>query len=148
MEISSKGFTLVELLVSLAIIVTLAIIVLAVINPVEQLKKARDQANVSNATTFLSAIDRYSVTNEETPVILDSANSNVCSNIISAGAVYDFTSLRNEISDWFGNVITEPGAELYTGLGVGIETTVCYKVESFANVQRAVNDGCTISGFS
>ena len=137
-----------ELLVSLAIIVVIAIIIFVVINPVEQLKKARDRANASNATTLLTAINRYVVTSQTTPVILDHAVSNECSIIISAGPVYDFTSLRNEVSDWFGNVITEPRSELYTGFGGGNEVKVCYRVESFANVQKAVDEGCTVLGFS
>ena len=63
----SKGFTLVELLIVIALIGVLAVAVLAAINPLEQLNRARDTGMESDASQLLAAIDRYYATQEEFP---------------------------------------------------------------------------------
>jgi len=62
-----KGFTLVELLIVIALIGVLAVAVLAAINPLEQLNRARDTGMESDASQLLAAIDRYYATQEEFP---------------------------------------------------------------------------------
>ncbi len=52
-----KGFTLVELLVVVAIIGILAAVVILAINPVEMQKKARDTARLSDLANVRKAID-------------------------------------------------------------------------------------------
>src|SRR3989337_3470454 len=110
-----KGFTLVEILITLVLLAIIAMVALTAINPLEQVRRAKDSANMQNAKVFLNAISRYQATKEKDPEILASANSSDCQDIVSAGPVYDFVSLRDELSDWFGRIITEPGTELYTG---------------------------------
>lgn len=63
----TKGFTLVELLIVIALIGVLAVAVLAAINPLEQLNRARDTGMESDASQLLAAIDRYYATQEEFP---------------------------------------------------------------------------------
>lgn len=87
-----KGFTLVELLVTLALLAIIAVVTLVAINPLEQVRRAKDSANRENATNFLQAINRYQATKEENPQILASSDSISCQEIVSAGPVYDFTS--------------------------------------------------------
>lgn len=62
-----KGFTLVELLIVIALIGVLAVAVLAAINPLEQLNRARDTGMESDASQLLAAIDRYYATQEFFP---------------------------------------------------------------------------------
>jgi len=57
-----KGFTLIELLIVIAILGILAVAVLSAINPVEQMKKARDAGRKSDAAELLNAHERYFTT--------------------------------------------------------------------------------------
>jgi len=54
-----KGFTMIELLIVIAVLGVLAIAVLAAINPIEQINRGRDTGSRSDAEQLLSAIDRY-----------------------------------------------------------------------------------------
>ncbi len=55
----AKGFTLVELLIVIALIGILSVAVLATINPIEQTNKARDAKFKNDAAEVLSAYERY-----------------------------------------------------------------------------------------
>lgn len=59
MKKMSQGFTLVELLIVIALIAILSVAVLATINPVEQTNKARDAKFKNDAAEVLSADERY-----------------------------------------------------------------------------------------
>lgn len=63
----NKGFTLVELLIVIALLGVLAAAVLAAINPLEQANRARDTRMRSDASQFLAATDRYFVAQSEFP---------------------------------------------------------------------------------
>ncbi len=54
-----KGFTLVELLIVIALIAILSVAVLATINPIEQSNKARDASVQNDAAEVLNAYERY-----------------------------------------------------------------------------------------
>jgi prepilin-type N-terminal cleavage/methylation domain-containing protein len=56
---SQAGFTMIELLIVIAILGILAIAVLAAINPIEQINRGRDTGSRSDAEQLISAIDRY-----------------------------------------------------------------------------------------
>lgn len=53
------GFTLVELLIVIALIAVLSVAVLATINPIEQTNKARDAKFKNDAAEVLGALERY-----------------------------------------------------------------------------------------
>lgn len=61
MKTSKKtaGFTMIELLIVIAILGILAVAVLSAINPVEQINRGRDTGSRSDAEQLISAIDRY-----------------------------------------------------------------------------------------
>lgn len=54
-----KGFTLVELLIVIALIAILSVAVLATINPIEQSNKAKDSTVQNDAAEVLNAYERY-----------------------------------------------------------------------------------------
>lgn len=56
---NGAGFTMIELLIVIAVLGILAVAVLAAINPIEQINRARDTGNRSDSEQLLSAIDRY-----------------------------------------------------------------------------------------
>jgi prepilin-type N-terminal cleavage/methylation domain-containing protein len=64
-----KGFTLIELLIVIAVMGILATAVLSAINPIEQMKKARDAGRKSDAAELLNAYERYYTTYGEYPWI-------------------------------------------------------------------------------
>lgn len=59
-RIKSGGFTMIELLIVIAILGLLAVAVLAALNPVEQINRGRDTGSKSDAEQLISAVDRYS----------------------------------------------------------------------------------------
>ena len=72
-----RGFTLVELLVVVAILGILAAGVLVAINPIEQTNKARDSTAVVKAKEFTSGCERYYASNGVFPAscaALETAN--------------------------------------------------------------------------
>ncbi len=62
-KILSSGFTLVELLIVIAIIGTLAVVVLVAINPVQQLAKTRDTGRKSTTQQLGHSLEAYAVNN-------------------------------------------------------------------------------------
>jgi prepilin-type N-terminal cleavage/methylation domain-containing protein len=63
-----KGFTLLELLIVIAIIAILSVALVIVLNPAETLKKARDAQRISDLSTMKTAIGLY-LTNTAAPLI-------------------------------------------------------------------------------
>lgn len=55
----SYGFTLVELLIVIALLGVIATIVIAAINPIEQANRAADAGMKADASQLVSALDRY-----------------------------------------------------------------------------------------
>ena len=58
-KIKEKGFTLVELLIVIALIAILSVAVLATINPIEQSNKAKDSTTQNDAAEVMNALERY-----------------------------------------------------------------------------------------
>jgi len=62
-----SGFTLVELLIVIALIAILSVAVLATINPIEQANKARDARVQNDAAEVLNAYERYYANSTDYP---------------------------------------------------------------------------------
>jgi prepilin-type N-terminal cleavage/methylation domain-containing protein len=69
----SAGFTLLEILLVVALIVILAAIIFTLINPAESLKKTRDAQRISDLSSIKTAIGFY-VTNTTTPQLAGTDN--------------------------------------------------------------------------
>jgi prepilin-type N-terminal cleavage/methylation domain-containing protein len=69
-----KGFTLLELLIVIAIIAILSVALVIVLNPAETLKKARDAQRISDLSTLKTAMGLYMT--GVTPVYLGATGSN------------------------------------------------------------------------
>ncbi|MFH1601380.1 MAG: prepilin-type N-terminal cleavage/methylation domain-containing protein [Candidatus Shapirobacteria bacterium] len=59
---SDGGFTLVELLIVIALIAVLAVALIATLNPIEQVNKARDARFQNDSAEVLAAVERYYAT--------------------------------------------------------------------------------------
>lgn len=62
-----EGFTLVELLIVIALIGVLAVALVATLNPIEQINKATDARYKNDAAELLAAIERYYASNLQYP---------------------------------------------------------------------------------
>jgi len=63
----ARGFTLVELLIVIALLGVIATIVIAAINPIEQANRASDAGMKADASQIVSAIQRYYASHNEFP---------------------------------------------------------------------------------
>lgn len=55
----SKGFTMIELLIVIAILGILAVAVLSAINPLEQIRRGRDTGSRSDTEQLINALERF-----------------------------------------------------------------------------------------
>jgi len=72
----AKGFTLLELLIVIAILAILSVTLVLVLNPAETLKKSRDTQRMSDLSQIKTAIGLY-LTNTASP-ILDGVDNSAC----------------------------------------------------------------------
>lgn len=104
----SKGFTLVELLIVIALIAILSVAVLATINPIEQANKAKDSTMQNDAAEVLNAYERYYAAQASYPWI----------DVVSTSTLtIDSPVMLNSIVAGFGLCTVEAG--------VGAPTDVC-----------------------
>ena len=73
-----RGFTLVELLVVLGIIVVLASIVIVAINPTKQLGDARNTQRQADLNTILNAVYQYAIRNGALPAAISTTAKTIC----------------------------------------------------------------------
>jgi len=66
-KIKNYGFTLVELLIVITLIAILAVAIVATLNPVEQVNRARDARYKNDASELLAAVERYYASTQEYP---------------------------------------------------------------------------------
>lgn len=86
------GFTLVELLLTIAILSILASITIIAINPAKQLRDARDADRLSDVYTLLNAIHQYAADNDGAfPSTITSSTTEIC-------RLDDFESCTNLIN--------------------------------------------------
>ena len=78
-KIKSQGFTLIEVLLVIAILAILASITIMAINPGLQLAKARDSQRLSDVHTILNAVHQYALDNEAAfPEQIDTYALEIC----------------------------------------------------------------------
>jgi prepilin-type N-terminal cleavage/methylation domain-containing protein len=82
----SKGFTLVELLIVIALLGVIATIVIAAINPIEQANRATDAGMKADASQIVSAIERYYTTHSVFPWNAASCTTNGGSQCLNGAA--------------------------------------------------------------
>ena len=86
----SKGFTLLELLIVIAILAVLSVALVLVLNPAESLKKSRDTQRMSDLATLKTALGLY-MTTVSTPD-LDAGVANFCLGVGNTAAQIAYSS--------------------------------------------------------
>jgi len=152
-----QGFTMVELMIVIAIIGIIAVAVLSAINPIEQINKGRDTRTRSDASEMLNAMERMYATDERYP-FFDSSVGNVwAAGLLSASAAAaggPMTSLQlataltgqSELKNGFdsrivvGTAATPNSIQVYKG-PTADQIYVCFRPSS-AQFQREANKKC------
>lgn len=109
----SGGFTLVELLIVIALIAILSVAVLATINPIEQTNKARDAKFKNDAAEVLGAYERFYASQNTYPWNMDFDASGTIDNGEVESGTNDVAFLSR---DWRFGVLNTTDPQTATGL--------------------------------
>lgn len=112
-----KGFTLIELLIVIAILGTLAVVVLLALNPVQQLARTRDSGRIAGVTQLGHAIEAYAVSHNG---LYPTENATWITTLVNAGEIQTTPS---GITDSVG-----PGG----CTNVAVNSTWCYDYNAAA----------------
>lgn len=141
-----QGFTMIELLIVIAVLGFLAVAVLSAINPIEQINRSKDTASRSDSEQLISGTDRYYTQKGYYPWMSnpdDAANQpifNATSKITWGNATTNLvlSNLSNGTSELKTSYVTRITANDYNALYVfnkgtqGDSTYVCFKPKSQA----------------
>ena len=130
---NSRGFTLIEILIVIVLLGILAVAVLSAINPLEQIKKARDSGRKSDSAELLNAHERYYTTFGCYPWDT-SCNGTVLSGtvnpVFTTGGNSQALLTNNEVKTQFQNRNTVANGELWMTEATGGLVSVCFEPES------------------
>ena len=111
-KIKFKGFTLIEVLLVVAIIGILTAIVFIAINPALAYAKANDAQRYSDIKTLDSAILQYIVDKDHAPYIMDNCSpeypSRDCYTNETPGAPYSWLNLMVDLNDYISSIPRDP----------------------------------------
>ena len=153
----NRGFTMIELLIVIAVLGILTVAVLATFNPIEQINRGRDTGSRSDSEQLLSAIDRYNAnrglwpwqdidTDEDalsdlTLVTEDDPAGSTCSMIDNLGAERDPSCPgTDEIKASFITRLTSTSTNdlhIYYRGNSGDSVYICFNPQSKAFTQEA-----------
>lgn len=134
---SLKGFTLLELLITLSILAILTVVLVIVINPAEVLKKTRDNQRLSDLSTLKSALSLY-LAEVSTPVLGPTAD---CLGVgITTAVIYYSVPQTSDTTCAINVVEGTDVTSASTFGGVGGATDSC-KYVTLANLQSVSNTG-------
>jgi len=112
----SRGFTLIEMILVVAIIAILAGIVIFAVNPLKQLADSRNSQRKADVNTILNASYQYAVDNNAIPANITTTSTEICrSNASSCTGLIDLSVLTAS-SKYLAAIPTDP---LSSGNGTG-----------------------------
>ncbi|HLC38737.1 MAG TPA: prepilin-type N-terminal cleavage/methylation domain-containing protein [Patescibacteria group bacterium] len=122
-QFSKKGFTLLEILLVIAIIAILAAIVIVAINPGKQLADSRNAQRWTNVNTVLNAVYQYSLDNNgNLPASITAVNTEICKSGGTCTGLIDLSVLTtNEV--YLTSIPTDPQGVSTNGAGYEIVKT-------------------------
>jgi len=98
-KIKIRGFTMIELLIVMAILGILAVAVLSAINPLEQIRRGRDTGSRSDCEQLVNAVERHYASHGYFPWQTSEADT-------SSFTWADSTSGNTAFADMLGDLIT------------------------------------------
>lgn len=141
------GFTMIELLIVIAVLGILAVAVLASINPIEQINRGRDTGTRSDAEQFISAVDRFYAAKGYYPWMTNGSSLNTWTH--TTGAVSDMTLVElNDTNSILGDDAQDVLVNLSSGGTAEVKTSFTSRLSdpSAANYLSVYNSG--VSGES
>jgi len=163
----SKGFTLVELLIVIALLGVIATIVIAAINPIEQANRAADSGMKADSSQIVSALQRYYTTHSQFPwniggalevddelafISADDVSVGICGDIAAncktsatKGELLNALELQNTFlnKSWINNSSNQ--GKLWVGKAAGASSSVfvCWSPKSNSNRQVLITSATT-----
>jgi len=155
---TKKAFTLLELMVSVAIAMVISIVVLFYLNPEEVQKKARDSKRIKDAMTLQGILDQTQRSDLEESMNIDSINGVSSQNVAPNDVSCDNTNwLGFDICKFTSTAPLDPlnGTIAEMVKGDGKRTSIMYyqvkfrggdyeinvRQESLSNANKVINDG-------
>lgn len=135
----NRGFTLVEMLVVMAVVALLAVVVIAAVQPMEQIRKSRDVRRLGDAKQLFSAYENYFASFREYPwgdAEVQLVDATLPSSIAAIAPDFlenqdSFLMIeRGELKPSFVDLVTIKQGELLVSLPDGERVTVCFEPES------------------
>ncbi len=112
-----KGFTLVEVLLVIAIIAILASIVILAINPPRNISSANNAQRWSNVNTVLNAIHQYAIDNRgQVPSTITTVSTEICKTGASCAGLIDLSVLTDQ-ERYVLKIPTDPTSASANGTG-------------------------------
>ena len=112
-----KGFTLVEVLLVIAIIAILASIVILAINPPRNITSANNAQRWSNVNTVLNAIHQYAIDNRgQVPSTITTVSTEICKTGASCAGLIDLSVLTDQ-ERYVLKIPTDPTSASANGTG-------------------------------
>lgn len=112
--VKKLGFTMIELLIVIAVLGILAVAVLASINPIEQINRGRDTGSRSDAEQLISAVDRFYAAKGFYPWMNNGGSTNTWTDPAAAAVSSETLLLLGAPATMVGN----DGAPLGTGIDI------------------------------
>jgi prepilin-type N-terminal cleavage/methylation domain-containing protein len=110
-SVRQAGFTMVELLIVIAILGILTVAVLSAINPIEQINRGRDTGSRSDAEQVIGAIDRFYTSHGYYPWAEDVMDETLATED-TVGTLHDDGMLMLFDDTWLQNVVACPVMDL------------------------------------
>ncbi len=119
--VKAKGFTLIEVLLVIAIIAILAAIVIIAINPARQIAQANNAQRRSNVNAILNGVHQYAIDNRgQLPQYITSSTTEVCqTNAAVTTTCIDLSVLTND-QLYLASLPTDPSNTSTYGTGYTI----------------------------